>query len=705
MTAKGFGAINGVLAAVVPGPALAAADTTIALLPTIALAVVGAAVVALWVMQRWRAARLVLDKNRLASLVDSAPGGHVHVGASGAVCSPQLARLLGVAAGSVTTLEELARHFDREAFARLMDRLAAGEAAAPFSLTLVDAGCRRTFEVEGGPLAGGAEGGQDFVLWFRDVSAGAGALSRTAHHLAEAKNRHRSLAEVLDSAPLPMWRRDGDLALSWCNQAYARHVDTDPATAVAGAGIELSATAGPDTAGRLARRARDSGVAQSEARRVVVGGELRTYEITEAPVADGAAFIGFARDISDLDALRAELMRHTDANAALLETLTTAVAITGPDKRLQFYNRAYARLWQLDEHWLRGAPHHGDILEKMRELRRLPEQADFPAYKKSIFDLYTTLIDSREELLHLPDGTTLRAVTTPHAHGGLLFFYEDVSDRLELERARNTLVAVQRATIDHLSQGIAVFGSDGRLKLFNPVFAQIWQLDPSYLDTRPHVSDVVDRGRALLDVDEDWQARRARIIAHTLEREPRFARVERPDGLVLDYASAPLPDGGMLFTYLDVTDSTHVERALRDRTEALEAADKLKSEFIANVSHQLRTPLNTIIGFSEILRDAYFGPLTDRQREYNTGVLESSQHLLTLINDILDLAMIEAGRMVLETHPFEIQPMLTSVLGLARERSLRRKVTLEFDCPRDIGRLDADERRIKQVLFNLVSNA
>ena len=341
----------------------------------------------------------------------------------------------------------------------------------------------------------------------------------------------------------------------------------------------------------------------------------------------------------------------------------------------------------------------------MRELRRLPEQADFPAYKKSIFDLYTTLIDSREELLHLPDGTTLRAVTTPHAHGGLLFFYEDVSDRLELERARNTLVAVQRATIDHLSQGIAVFGSDGRLNLFNPVFAQIWQLDPSYLDTRPHVSDVVDRGRALLDVDEDWQARRARIIAHTLEREPRFARVERPDGLVLDYASAPLPDGGMLFTYLDVTDSTHVERALRDRTEALEAADKLKSEFIANVWHQLRTPLNTIIGFSEILRDAYFGPLTDRQREYNTGVLESSQHLLTLINDILDLAMIEAGRMVLETHPFEIQPMLTSVLGLARERSLRRKVTLEFDCPRDIGRLDADERRIKQVLFNLVSNA
>jgi signal transduction histidine kinase len=131
----------------------------------------------------------------------------------------------------------------------------------------------------------------------------------------------------------------------------------------------------------------------------------------------------------------------------------------------------------------------------------------------------------------------------------------------------------------------------------------------------------------------------------------------------------------------------------------------LKSEFIANVSYELRTPLNAIIGFAEILTNQYFGELNPRQLDYSRGILDSSNRLLSLINDILDLATIEAGYMQLETESVDIHALMSSVLALTRERARKQGLKLEFSCPRDIGSLAADEKRLKQALFNLISNA
>jgi signal transduction histidine kinase len=166
-----------------------------------------------------------------------------------------------------------------------------------------------------------------------------------------------------------------------------------------------------------------------------------------------------------------------------------------------------------------------------------------------------------------------------------------------------------------------------------------------------------------------------------------------------------LPDGAALLSYVDVSDTIRVERALRERNEALETADRLKTEFIANVSYELRTPLNTIIGFTEMLTGQYFGPLNDRQAEYSKGILESSHRLLSLINDILDLATIEAGYMTLERDWVDVHPMLSNALTLVREPARKKNIALELDCPADIGAIHADERRLKQALFNVLSNS
>jgi len=188
-------------------------------------------------------------------------------------------------------------------------------------------------------------------------------------------------------------------------------------------------------------------------------------------------------------------------------------------------------------------------------------------------------------------------------------------------------------------------------------------------------------------------------------RQTTNGRVQLVEGRILDYSSVPLPDGAVLLNYLDVSDSARVESALRQRADAMDQANRLKSEFIANVSYEVRTPLTTLKGFAEILSHEYFGKLNNRQRDYCQGILDSSEELTTVINNILDMASIEAGMMTLDLDTVEIHAMLASVLNLIKERVRRKALVIDFHCPPDIGWLVADEKRLKQVLFYLLSNA
>jgi signal transduction histidine kinase len=516
-----------------------------------------------------------------------------------------------------------------------------------------------------------------------------------AAHLAEAEAEAARWRDLLDRLPHPLWWYQPDLTIGFANR---------PAMAVLG-GTPGQTDGTLATVGReLAARALAADGDQSESLHLVVGGQRRLYELTEAPLTSGG-LMALAIDHTAVEALQADLARHVAAAAEVLETLGTAIAVYGPDRRLKLANRAFADLWHLDADWLQTEPTIQEVLEALRESRRLPEYADFPEFKRAQVNLFQSLTETREELLHLPDETTLRMVVTPHPFGGLLFTYEDVTDRLALERSYNTLTAVQRETLDNLHEGVAVIGGDGRLKLFNPAYCRIWGFDAERLADSPPLSALVEQWRRFFPLEADWEIRRARVMGELAERRPSRGTMMRGDGTAIEHSSVPLPDGATLFTYVDVTDRLRVETVLRERNVALETADRLKTEFIANVSYELRTPLNTILGFAEILANQYFGELTPRQLEYSRGILESSHRLLALINDILDLATIEAGYMALERSEVELHGLLANVLSLMRERARNQQLSLLFDCAPTIGALPIDPRRIKQALFNLLSNA
>jgi len=144
---------------------------------------------------------------------------------------------------------------------------------------------------------------------------------------------------------------------------------------------------------------------------------------------------------------------------------------------------------------------------------------------------------------------------------------------------------------------------------------------------------------------------------------------------------------------------------IQEKTRQLEVANKHKSEFLANMSHELRTPLNAIIGFSEVLSEKMFGEVNEKQADYLKDIHESGKHLLSLINDILDLSKIEAGRMDLELSTFDLPTALSNAMTLVRERAQRHGIALSLDVDKRLGAFQADERKFKQIVLNLLSNA
>lgn len=550
----------------------------------------------------------------------------------------------------------------------------------------------KSFLAEGRPAGGKA------VVWLRDVSEEGRQISALSRQLDEAVETRAVLSDLLDAIPFPIWKRGAGLDLTWANASYIRAVEESDLEAVVEKGAELD-----HTGKQLAGQAQESLDIVSERRYVVVGGQRRALDFVELPQEEGT--VGIALDASEVDVAENDLQRHIDAHAETLNSLATAVAIFSADKRLVFYNHACQELWHLEESWLDAGPLEGEILEHLRKERRLPEKADFPAWKKQRMDLYSNLLTQKDEMWHLPDGRTLRVVLQPHPFGGLISLYEDVTDLVTLETNYNRLISTQTETLDNLYDGVAMFGSDGSLRLHNAAFAKIWGMPGERLKGEPHFDSIAEWCGDQVDDRDTWVQLRNRITSGDAERKTASGQMDRLDGTIISYSVVPLPDGSVLCNFLDVTDSIKMERALRERNEALETADKLKSEFVNHVSYQLRTPLNSVIGFAGMLHEQMLGDLNDKQMEYVGDILSASDQLLGLINDIIDLATIEAGGMTLDVREVNLEGVLEAAVSLMQKQAHDADLTLRLKAIDEVGSVFADERRVKQILYNLLSNA
>jgi signal transduction histidine kinase len=546
--------------------------------------------------------------------------------------------------------------------------------------------------------ADGRAAGGRAILRLRDVAG-------RKRDLARILDQHRQLVRdtlagrtLLNALPMPAWFRTSDGRIQWVNEAYARAVEAGSEAEVRERQIELLEMRQREAA----EQALAKGIPYRERVHIISGGARKAHDVVVIPL-EGAS-VGAAIDVAALETAQGELVRHVAAYERTLDRVATGVAIFGPDQRLAFFNEAYRALWQLDADWLATKPTDGELLDRLRELSRLPEVANYRDWKAKILAGYKTGAEY-EDWWHLLDGRTIHVVSAQRPDGGLTYLYDDATERIALESRYNALIDVQRETLDSLKEGVAVFATDGRLKLFNSAFLQIWRLSRSNLKEGPHIDKIIAQASALYDDMGTWARISRAVTGISDRRQPVGGQMIRPDQSVIDFAVAPLPDGATLITFVDVTDSKRYEQTLIERNEALVAADRLKSQFISHVSYELRTPLTNIIGFGELLSSPRFGDLNDKQREYLNDIAASSRTLLAIINDILDLATIDAGTLELKLAPVKVASVVdTAVLGV-NDRASRARLNLDIHIAEDAVEFIADEARVRQVLYNLLSNA
>ena len=576
-----------------------------------------------------RAEALEAWGTRLYGLISSSPHGWLVVGHDDQLYGTEAAlQWLGLD-GTATSLDGFIKFFPETVEQSALHSDIAALRVSGNAFTRCVRLDYRHIQIQGKRKALGADTDQDvIILWLADVPHINVPVDATAFDSEAITAEIEGLRALIAAAPFPIWQSDENAKPIHVNAAYIKAVEAPTAEHVIKESVQLISPTVSSNDASVARVYEDN---------AVIAGAVRTLQIHTVPHGNGNA--SYAIDVTERNQLQGELERYMLAQRETLDMLSTPVAIFGPDKHLTFHNGAFSRLFNLDPLWLADHPLHGTVLDRLRDTRRLPEKVDYRGWKQAELDHYTGLLQPKEDMWHLPDETTLRVVTQPHPLGGIQLLFEDVTARLVLERSYNTLITVQQATLNNLQEGVALFQSDGHVRLFNRSLATLLNVDEAMLATRPHVDVLLDSTQRVFLNTASKSALQNQIRAMVQGRQQITGEIETPDKMIITYAGVPLPDGAALLTFVDATDSRNKERMLQENNAALQTADKLKSEFVQTMSYELRTPLTSIMGFAQMLEQGYLGQLTDKQVKYVSDILVSSQKLDGMIGDLLTLAM------------------------------------------------------------------
>ncbi|HSV04291.1 MAG TPA: PAS-domain containing protein [Phenylobacterium sp.] len=597
--------------------------------------------------------------------------------ASGAESLALCARVLAVEAAEPQAVVNALMRADPDHARRLRALFERGEACA--------------FEVRGEAGGVAVEGRASGALaWLRlSAAVGEDAGLPTAPRLAA----------FLDARASPAWIAAADGSPVWVNAAWLKAVDARDLDAAAARGLAFDR--GADA---LASEAANLAQVREAVRWATIGGRRRAFRITAQPLEGGGVGV-WTDDVTELEETRETLKRNVEAHDETLNHIAEAVAIFGEGKRLMFHNAAFAELWGLEPAWLADRPTHSEVLDRLRQRRRLPETADYGKWKAAELSRYEQLGPAADDLWSLPDGRTLKVVRQPHPMGGLLLLFSDITGELKLKAQYNALIEVQQATLDKLSDAVAVFGSDGRLRLSNDAFANFWNIAPAQLEAAVDFEGVVELCVPKLHDRSFWRELKGRVAdPDPSARSPMAGETRTADSRTVAFQSRPLPDGATLIAFTDVTDARRLESALADREAALAEAERLKRDFVGNVSYELRTPLTTIIGYSELLERS--GEIvSDRGRQHAAAVKAAATQLARSIDDVLDMAQIDAGEMALDLEEVRV----AQLLGAGAERwvpaAAAARVRLQVEAADDVGLIRGDAKRLGQILDHLVENA
>ncbi len=685
-------------------------NLNIALMGLLMAAWLVAASVAIWLglSMRNQAQRTLKQTARLGRLLETAPAIPVIVRGDGKLeASDRLARMMGFDR-QLSQLSDLVGHGDsgvldedwKSLEANVRETQRSGKA---FMQKLALRGSERRLLVRGNIADSQVYPNGAALLWFFDLTDTVRESERLEGEATTARTAFAALAGLIESAPIPMWHRGPDLRLSFVNKAYVDAVSGQSGDQVVDAELELIEPVDGETAASHAKKARIAGQPMERLVSSTLAGERRQMRVFDIPLGD-TGIAGLAIDVQELMDARGDFRRFADAQRDLLDKMSAGVAQFDADKSLSFANLPFQRTFAFRDEWLTSKPEFARVFDRMRDNGRTPEVRDFPLWRSERENWFLSAAPVEENWL-LPDGTHLRLLAQPSPDGGLLLIFEDRTEQAQLASARDTLLRVRTATFDNLFEAIAVFGADGKLSIWNRRFGEIWAVDEDVLAKHPRFDELLSLLSKHLKKASHVSVLRELLQMTISSREPRSSKMQFADGRVFQLSTVPLPDGNALIAMIDVTDSVQVEHALRERAGALAEADAIKGRFLANMSYEFRTPLTSIAGFAELLKQGIAGELTEQAQDYVDAIAKSADRLSQQINTVLDFSQSEAGALPIVRKPVNVKAMMDKVAQSVAGEVEERAMQLVCDIQASAGEIAGDEKRLLQVLAQLTDNA
>jgi signal transduction histidine kinase len=452
----------------------------------------------------------------------------------------------------------------------------------------------------------------------------------------------------------------------------------------------------------LEQLALSSKKAQSIRKHAIINGSRRLLEFTELPLNQKKCQIGYAVDVTEGDVIAKEYALYKKHTEETFNRISVPIAIFDYSTKLVFANDAMSQLFDLEKSYITSKPYFREIIDFLIERKKLTEMDGNQSYRQKLSNYFRDMVEPYHTFLHTPDSRSINVVISPNHDGGLVFICEDITDKITIERNYNTLSAVQTETLNHLHDGIFVFGTNNRIKMINPSVKRIW--GPINSDCNDmHVRDFFTFFVDLFPTPDDCEEWIARVI-NMCEREHDISGIlNLTPGKSINYTYVPLPDGLNLIQFVDVTDRVNLERALIDKNEVLSQTSKLKSNFLANISHEVKYPINTVLGFTELLINQYFGMLNDRQIEYCSSILSAIHKLSSIMDSILGLASVEAGENKMRytnVHPGTFLQRVVHFFDKIIE-SCNIGVEVSVNCKEE--NIYLDEKSMKSVVSQLLS--
>lgn len=450
--------------------------------------------------------------------------------------------------------------------------------------------CRRpdgsACEIVGQPRDGAA------VLSIGVPSEDARALEESRGALTRVTGEARFLREIVDHAPVLAWSVGADGHVDWANAAYRDRFDA-PREGDGSLPDHRIADAFAHVLEQVPLTARDDGTS----RRLVsvpgreAAGEPHWFEVSQCPGEAGAT-LGFALDADSLVAAEASLRRFVETLTETFAHLPIGLAVFDKNRRLGLFNPALTDLVKIDAVWLAGRPSLRDFLERLRETRQMPEQKDFTAWRRKLTELEEGARDGTyEENWVLPSGKIFRVTGRPHPQGALAFLFEDISTAIQLERRYRSELELSQATLDRLSEAVAVFDASGTLVFVNNAFVTLWSLDPMDRLEGPGVVEMTGLWAGRCAPSSVW-AELAEFATGAEARASWTASIETLEARCLEILVAPLPDASSLVVFRDMAAPAAAGAGTEAEVETPATADPILG---ALALEQLEAPVEAAI--------------------------------------------------------------------------------------------------------------